>query len=65
MKYKVTMTWMVEIPEGKLEELQKGYRTGKIDPKKLAAIMAMDKAVASLVERGDPDAVIDVEEVVN
>lgn len=64
MKYKVTMVWMVEVPEGAVEQLKKAY-PGAVDPRQLAAFMAMDKAVEALVEKGHPDAVINVEEVVN
>ena len=64
MRYKVRMEWIVDVPDGAVEQLKKVY-PGAVDPKQLAAFMAMDKAFGSLTEKGHPDAVIDVEEVVN
>lgn len=64
MKYKVTMEWVVDVPDGAVEQLKTVY-PGAVDPKQLAAFMAMDKAVEALSEKGHPDAVIHVEEVVN
>ena len=63
MKYKVTMEWVVDVPEAAVEQLKQAY--GAADPKQLAAFMAMDRAITALSEKGQPDAVIHVEEIVN
>ena len=69
MKYKVTMEWVVDVPEDRIEDLKKAYpraaNYGPDLPKQLAAFMAMDAAVSALVEHGHPDAVIHVEPITN